>query len=101
MRWVLAAVAAAVPLAPIVAGAVITSSTVHAQTASGLSFTPSLLNKLKPPPRSASPGVPAGPGVLVALVTHGGSLRTAPRGKTLTKLPIRTEFGSPEALWVV
>jgi hypothetical protein len=45
--------------------------------------------------------VPPGSGALVALVHHATTMRSAPDGRPLHRLPALTEFGSPEALWVV
>ena len=49
---------------------------------------------------SLSP-VPAGPGALVAVVRHPTQLRATPGGRTLARLSTKTEFGSPETVWVV
>jgi lipoprotein-anchoring transpeptidase ErfK/SrfK len=44
---------------------------------------------------------PARSGAQVALVAEATALRAAPSGRTIARLPTRTEFGSPEELWVV
>jgi lipoprotein-anchoring transpeptidase ErfK/SrfK len=44
---------------------------------------------------------PAGHGALVAVVKHATPLRAAPSGRAIARLTTRTEFRSPEALWVV
>lgn len=48
-----------------------------------------------------SPGVPAGRGALIASLRHPTALRARPGGHALTLLRTKTEFGSPEVLWVV
>jgi lipoprotein-anchoring transpeptidase ErfK/SrfK len=100
-RRVLAAVAALVPLVPIVAGILMTSSSVPARAAGGLTFIPSALSKFNPSVPLQSTALPPGSGALVALLKHPTTLRTAPGGRPLARLPNRTEFGSPEALWVL
>jgi len=50
--------------------------------------------------RTAAP-LPAGTGALVALLRQPTALRVAPGGRALTRLATKTEFGSPEVLWVV
>ncbi len=99
-RWpvALAALAALIPAVPIVAGFVITSANVRAQTERTGGFDPVTH---APPAAPRGSGLPAGSGTLVAVVLHSTTMRTAPGGRPLTKLRTRTEFGSPEALWVV
>ena len=57
------------------------------------------------PPKRAGPSLPAipgGSGSLVALVVHPTALRASPGGgHSIAHLTTRTEFGSPEMLWVV
>jgi lipoprotein-anchoring transpeptidase ErfK/SrfK len=89
-------VVALLALAPIIAGIVITSSPVRAHADSGLAFS-------QPPP--SSPSAPhkrtvPGRGYLVALVKHATTMRVAPDGPKLARLPTKTSFGSPQALWV-
>jgi lipoprotein-anchoring transpeptidase ErfK/SrfK len=83
---------------PIIAGAIITSGTTSATHSSGLAFTPTTLRSQRARPASA---IPPGPGSLVALVSRPTKMRAAPAGRTVADLGTRTEFGSPEALWVV
>jgi len=52
------------------------------------------------PARPSAP-IPGGPGSLVALLRHSTPLRAAPGGHTLTRLGTKTQFGSPEVMWVV
>src|SRR5205085_7127883 len=39
--------------------------------------------------------------VLVALLQRPTRMRVSPGGSPLAKRPVRTEFGSPQAMWVV
>jgi lipoprotein-anchoring transpeptidase ErfK/SrfK len=87
----------ALALVPIVAGIAITSSTVRAEPATGNSYRPVAQT---PVPQPASSSLPAGPGSLVALVRHTTTMHSSPGGRTFAKLATKTEFGSPEALWV-
>lgn len=70
----------------------------NVQTANGATvFAPVAAPKASPP----SLAVPSGPGTLVAVVQRGTQMRSRPSGHAYAKLSVRTEFGSPEALWVV
>jgi lipoprotein-anchoring transpeptidase ErfK/SrfK len=97
-RAVLALWPALLPLIPIVAGVVIASGASSAKQARGLSFTPSAQRPAQTP---RATGLPPGRGSLVALVSHPTEIRAAPGGRRVAKLGTRTQFGSPEALWVV
>jgi lipoprotein-anchoring transpeptidase ErfK/SrfK len=97
-RLILGIVLALLPVVPIVAGVIITSGGTSATNSQGLSFIPSALRPQAP--RRASE-IPPGPGSLVALVARPTKIRAAPGGRVVVKLSTRTEFGSPEALWVV
>src|SRR2546423_223168 len=99
-RGLIAAGAAVIPLAPIVIGIVIASSHVPARAAGGLTFVPAALSNFSPSLRVQG-GLPPGSGALVALVKHTTAMRTSPGGRSLARVPTRTEFGSPEAFWVV
>jgi lipoprotein-anchoring transpeptidase ErfK/SrfK len=96
VRIALAGVAALVVAIPIAAGVLISggSSTPQATASSTFKAVPVTHAQSR---RSG----PAGHGALVALVTHATPLRVAPAGHRLALLPNHTEFGSPEALWVV
>ncbi len=89
--------AALVPAAPIVAGIALGSANAGAGAATTSAFTP----VGRGAPRAHSPVAPSGSGALVALVNRATTMRTAPHGNALARLSTRTEFGSPEALWVV
>jgi lipoprotein-anchoring transpeptidase ErfK/SrfK len=54
-----------------------------------------------PAPKDAGLKLPPGRGALVALVRHPTLLHAKPGGRVLAKLAVKTDFGSPEALWVV
>ena len=97
----LALVAALITVVPIVIGVAITAAKPGPAAASGTSFKP-----VAPAPTASTPAPAAAkharqPGVLVALLQHATTMRTTPDGPTLANLPLRTEFGSPQALWVV
>ena len=47
------------------------------------------------------PAIPGGSGALVALLLHPTNLRVSPGGHSIARLRTKTEFGSPEMLWVV
>lgn len=51
-------------------------------------------------PSAASAPIPGGPGALVAILQHPTALRATPGGHALTRLATKTQFGSPEVLWV-
>ena len=51
--------------------------------------------------KASQPAIPGGSGALVALLLHPTKLRSSPRGHSIARLRTRTEFGSPEMLWVV
>jgi lipoprotein-anchoring transpeptidase ErfK/SrfK len=85
-----------VPLLPIVVGFVLTSSPVSAENQNGYQPTapPAAPSRLTPTPPTQS-------GTTVAVLTRGVVMRDAPAGRPIGKLGVRTEFGSPEAMWVV
>jgi lipoprotein-anchoring transpeptidase ErfK/SrfK len=99
----LALVAALITLVPIVIGVAITAAKPGPAAATGSSFKP-----VAPGPTASAlqDGAAKGRharqrGALVALLQHATTMRTSPDGAALAKLPVRTEFGSPQALWVV
>ena len=104
-RWpaVLALVAALITIVPIVIGVAITAAKPGPATVSCSSFKPAAQSPAAAPtPAATHSRRPARrPGVLVALLRHATTMRTSPDGPTLAPLPLRTEFGSPQALWVV
>lgn len=105
-RWpvVLALVAALIAAVPIVIGVAITAAKPGPVSAAGSSFKPvaAAPTASTPTPASTDAKRPARhPGVLVALLQHATTMHTSPGGPTLAKLPLHTEFGSPQAMWVV
>jgi len=105
----LAGIVAVVALVPVLAGLLIGAGSAAAP-ATTPGYTPVTTGAKQPPltaggqrPATANSadGIPAGAGALVALVRHPTTMRSAPAGPPLAKLGTRTEFGSPEALWVV
>jgi lipoprotein-anchoring transpeptidase ErfK/SrfK len=106
LRWplVLAVGAAVIALVPIVIGVAITSAKPGPASTAGSTFKPVA-------PVAQTPAQPATTaqghrtsrpsGSLVALLKHATTMRVSPGGATLAKLPLKTEFGSPQALWVV
>jgi lipoprotein-anchoring transpeptidase ErfK/SrfK len=101
---VLALVAALITVVPIVIGVAITAAKPGPAAASGSSFrpvAPSATASASTPTSTPSNGPTRQPGVLVALLAHPTTMHTSPGGPTLAKLPLHTEFGSPQALWVV
>jgi lipoprotein-anchoring transpeptidase ErfK/SrfK len=47
------------------------------------------------------PAIPGGSGALVALLLQPTNLRASPGGHSIARLRTKTEFGSPEMLWVI
>ncbi|MHB1569137.1 MAG: L,D-transpeptidase [Solirubrobacteraceae bacterium] len=100
-RALLAALAALVALIPIAVGIVLTSSGSTAPPPKAAAA-PLHLAPANPPVAPARPSllVPPGHGALVATVLHATVLRVHPKGRILARLPAKTEWGSPEVLWV-
>jgi L,D-transpeptidase catalytic domain len=113
-RALLTGLAAAVPLAVIVAAVALSSSGGAAgqvASANGSHFVPATPNRASgvqttsaptssAKPAAAGPKLPRGTGALVAQLTHPTDLHARPGGPVLARLLTKTEFGSPEALWV-
>jgi lipoprotein-anchoring transpeptidase ErfK/SrfK len=97
-RWWPAALVALIPAVPIIVGLVITSGSVGAAKVKAAGF-----KAIAPPPAAARPRseLPPGSGAVVAVVLHRTTMRDAPSARPLKPLGTRTDFGSPEALWVV
>jgi lipoprotein-anchoring transpeptidase ErfK/SrfK len=100
-RWwaLAAALLAAVPAIPIVAGLIIGSSSVRAETLSGNTYIP--VAPTPPVPASHLSKKPHESGSQVALLKRPTTMRTRPGGPRLAAIGTRTKFGSPQALWVV
>jgi lipoprotein-anchoring transpeptidase ErfK/SrfK len=101
---VLAGLATLIPVIPIVIGVLVTSGGGGASAVATAGFTPVSGQTLGPAPLGpaplSNPGIPQGSGTLVALVMRPTTMRAAPAGRPLARLGTRTEFGSPEVLWV-
>jgi hypothetical protein len=98
LRPLVAAVAAAVPLIPVAVALRLSGGGARATTT-----TPAARFEPVGTPRApARPGLrlPRGTGTLVALVVHHTQMRSAPHGHVLAPVPVRTSFGSPDAMWV-
>jgi lipoprotein-anchoring transpeptidase ErfK/SrfK len=93
-------VAAAVPLIPVVIALSLNGGSAPARATTSASH----FSAVSPPtPRPAArPGLrlPAGSGTLVALVLHRTQMRSRPAGPVVAGVPVRTPFGSPDAMWV-
>lgn len=59
------------------------------------------LSRSTPPPAQPSTQQAPPGGALVALVLHPTTMRAGPAGASIAALSTRTQFGSPEAMWVV
>ncbi len=91
-----------VPAVPIVIGIAISSGS----GAGGATTTTEQFAQAPPtatPKRPSTSAVPGGSGSLVAGLLHATTLRGSPSGSgnAVARLTTRTEFGSPDALWVV
>lgn len=98
----LAVLCVLVPAVPIVVGLIIGGGGAGAGTSTGATFTP--VRPLLGSQAGTATGRATAPrvsGALVALVHRPTTMRVAPGAQPLAKLPLRTEFGSPEVLWVV
>lgn len=101
LRPALAGVAAILPLIPIVIALALSGgSAAGAGTATGSA---SLFKPVSPmpPPSPRNLLLPPGNGALVALVQRATPMRSSPGGHAYTKVAAHTEYGSPEAMWVV
>lgn len=101
-RRALAAAAILVPMIPIVVALTLGSggparAVTRSAAAPATHYIP-----VTPPVRAPVPNLllPPGRGALVAVVDHGTGMRSRPGGHVFARLPARTPFGSPQALWV-
>jgi len=90
---------ALLPLLPILAGFVLTASSVQAQTGPVAGYRS--LTAAPSGPLAVGAGLPAGHGALVALVRGVTVLRRSPGGSVLGQVGARSSFGSATAVWVV
>jgi lipoprotein-anchoring transpeptidase ErfK/SrfK len=99
-RLLAAAAATLVPLIPIVIALSLGAGGASAggtTTASTLRFTP--VGVLQKAPQNLL--LPPGTGALVALVQQPTQMRSSPGGRVLAAVPLKTQFDSPDAMWVV
>jgi|SRR5947209_4549600 len=95
-RIALACVVALLPAAPIVAGFVITAGSAAARgprVAAYSAVSTAQFSQLTPEP-------PSNNGALVAVVRVRTTMRATPGGRPIGTVRRRTEFGSPQELWV-
>lgn len=101
LRPLVAGAAALVPVVPIVIALLLSAG----GGTSGRAVATTTTSAFKPVaiPKAAPTNLllPPGKGALVALVQHPTPMRSSPGGHVYTKLTTRTEFGSPQAMWVV
>ena len=104
------AVAVLVPLVPILVALLMGGSggsaavLTNAVTVPAPKFAPAPVTAAtqSPPAATKAAGLelPPGHGSLVALLRHPTALHAKPGGRVLAKLPLKTQFGSPQAMWV-
>lgn len=91
---------AAVPAIPILIGIAITIAKTSSQPTTRAGFTPAGQSEASSPRRKvAATARPAG--ALIALLRRPTEMRRAPGGTVLAGVGTRTEFGSPQSMWVV
>jgi lipoprotein-anchoring transpeptidase ErfK/SrfK len=108
LRPVLVTVAVLVPLVPILVAVSIGSgggSAGRHTSAAAPTFAPAPSTAAVPSSSAARQAtglqLPPGRGALVAQLRRGTALHATPGGRVLAKLAVKTEFGSPAAMWVV
>ena len=100
LRRLAIAAAIAVPLIPVVIALTLNSAGAPARaTTSASHFAPAATPTPRVPARP-SLRLPGGSGTLVALVVHRTQMRSRPGGHVVAGVPLRTPFGSPDAMWV-
>ena len=100
LRLLAAGLVALVPLLPIVVAIFLSGGSASAgtPTSAAASIFKPLTTKIS---KSQNTLIPAGQGALVALIQHPTRMRSIPGGHVFAKVPLHTEFGSPEAMWVM
>jgi lipoprotein-anchoring transpeptidase ErfK/SrfK len=96
-RPLLAGMVALIPAIPIVIALLLSSGPTTASPAAAALYRPVPART----PKSVNTLVPPGRGALVALVGRPTKMRSSPGGHAYARVKTRTEFGSPEAMWVV
>lgn len=111
LRPALVAVAVIVPLIPILVALLMTGGGGSAAVLTTAVTVPA--PKFAPAPATAATQssstaskpagleLPPGHGALIALLRHPTSMHAQPGGRVLAKLALKTQFGSPQAMWVV
>ncbi len=101
LRRALAGAALLVALIPIVIALLLGggSAAGSGRASSGSVFTP--VSTLTPSPAKRERLIPQGQGALVALVRRATRMHSTPGGHAYANVPTHTEFGSPQAMWVV
>jgi lipoprotein-anchoring transpeptidase ErfK/SrfK len=110
-RPLLAALAILVPLVPILVAVLMGGSggsaavLTNAVTVPAPKFAPAPATAATQTPSSSTKDaglkLPSGRGALVALLRRPTALHAKPGGRVLAKLAVKTDFGSPQAMWVV
>jgi hypothetical protein len=104
LRVLLVLAAVLVPVIPILVGLSLSAGGPQAAavTRTATATSPFSVASGTTTPKPATPNLllPPGRGTLVALVAHPTTMRRSPGGAVLAKLPTKTSYGSPEALWV-
>jgi lipoprotein-anchoring transpeptidase ErfK/SrfK len=117
LRPLIAGVAVLVPLVPIVVALLLMGGSggsaavlTNAVTVPAPKFAPAPATAAAPSdttpasapsPQPASLTLPPGHGAVVALLRHATAMHATPGGRVLTRLKLKTSFGSPQAMWVV
>jgi lipoprotein-anchoring transpeptidase ErfK/SrfK len=112
LRPLATAVAVLVPLVPVLvallmggsggSAAVLTNAvTVPAPKFAPAPATPATTQPPAPSSQPAPLKLPPGRGSLVALLRHPAAMHAKPGGRVLARLKLKTNFGSPQAMWVV
>jgi lipoprotein-anchoring transpeptidase ErfK/SrfK len=108
LRPVVTAVAVLVPLVPILIALAVGSSggsaAVHSSAVTVPKFAPAPSTAAAPSSSARTTTglrLPPGRGALVAQLRQATALHAAPGGRVLARLALKTQFGSPAAMWVV
>jgi L,D-transpeptidase-like protein len=102
VRPLIAGVAVLIPVIPIVIALLLSSGGGARASTSTVATSP--FHPFALPAKTAAPPnllLPPGTGALVALVAHPTEMRSSPGGRPFVKVATTTEFGSPQAMWVV
>ena len=101
-RPVIAAAAVLIPVIPIAIALMLGSGGgARAITAATTTATSPFKPIYAPAPTAANLLLPPGTGALVALVQHPTVMRSSPGGHAYAQVTTSTQFGSPQAMWVV